>query len=60
MEAALLAALAALPNFAFAAFTIIRQDRTITTLLDNQQKLIDQLMALHPPQSKEDAKNIVA
>lgn len=49
-----------LPAIGFAIFIVVNQQGTIKTLLENQQKLIDQLMALHPPQTKEDARNIVA
>lgn len=39
-----------LPNFAVAVWVILQYQNTIRTLLDNQQKLIDQLMARHSPQ----------
>jgi len=39
-----------LPNLAIAVWVLIQYQKTIDKLLDNQQKLLDQLMALHPPQ----------
>lgn len=60
METLISAILDSLPAIGFAIFIVINQQSTIKTLLENQQKLIDQLMALHPPQTKEDARNIVA
>lgn len=59
MEAGILAAVATIPNLAIAVWCIWQYQQTIKTLLENQQKLIDQLMALHPPQAREDARNIV-
>lgn len=59
MEAALLATLGTLPNLAIAIWCIRQYQETIRILLENQQRLVDQLMALHPPQTKEDARNIV-
>lgn len=46
MEAAIIAALATLPNLAIAVWVIFSNQKTIGTLLENQQKLIEQLMAL--------------
>lgn len=60
METALTALLATLPNLAIAIWCIRENQETIRLLLANQQRLIDQLMSLHPPQTEEDAKNIVA
>lgn len=59
MEAGIIAAVATIPNLAIAVWCILQYQQTIKTLLENQQKLIEQLMAMHPPQQKEDAKNIV-
>jgi len=42
--------LASVPNLAIAVWCIWQYQQTIKRLLDNQQKLIEQLMALHPPQ----------
>jgi len=39
-----------LPNLAIAVWVIWQYNQTITRLLDNQEKLLAQLMALHPPQ----------
>jgi len=44
------AILATVPNLVIAVWVILNDQRTITKLLENQQKLIEQLMALHPPQ----------
>lgn len=38
-----------LPNIGIAIWVIWQYQQTIKTLLENQQKLIEQLMALHPP-----------
>lgn len=45
--------LATLPNLVVAVWVIWQYQQTIKTLLENQQKLIDQLMSLHPPQDVE-------
>jgi len=54
MDTALAAALAALlvsaPNLVVAIWTIRSQDVRIDKLLTDQRWLIEQLMALHPPQ----------
>jgi len=54
MDTALATALAALvvsaPNLAIAIWTIRSQDLRIDKLLESQQWLVQQLMALHPPQ----------
>lgn len=56
MDTALAAALAALlvsaPNLVIAIWTIHSQDARIDKLLASQQWLVEQLMALHPPQDK--------
>lgn len=44
--------LTTLPNLAIAVWVILQYQTTIKTLLDNQQKLIEQLMSLHPPQDQ--------
>lgn len=53
MEEGILALLATIPNLAIAVWVIWQYQGTIRTLLDNQQKLIEQLMALHPPQDHD-------
>lgn len=45
--------LTTLPNLAIAVWVIWQYQGTIKTLLENQQKLVDQLMALHPPQDDD-------
>ena len=50
MDATLSAIATTLPNLAIAVWVIMNYQTTIKALLDNQQKLIEQLMALHPPQ----------
>lgn len=45
--------LTTLPNLAIAVWVIWQYQGTIKTLLENQQKLIDQLMSLHPPQDAD-------
>lgn len=40
------------PNLIVAVWVIINYQNTIKQLLDNQQKLVEQLMALHPPQDE--------
>jgi len=54
MDSNITSLLTTLPNLAIAVWVILQYQATIKTLLENQQKLIEQLMALHPPQ---DAKN---
>jgi len=51
-QSALSTLLAAVPNLAIAVWCIWNYQQTIKTLLDNQQKLVEQLMSLHPPQDK--------
>lgn len=57
MDTAIAAALGTLiassPNLAIAVWVIIRQDRRVDKLLDSQKWLIEQLMALHPPQDDQ-------
>jgi hypothetical protein len=57
MDTAIAAALATLiassPNVIIAIWVIIRQDKRIDDLLEAQKWLIEQLMALHPPQDAE-------
>lgn len=59
MDTAIAAALAALvagaPNLVVAIWMLSRQDARINDLLESQKWLIEQLMALHPPQQKDDA-----
>lgn len=54
MDTAIAAALAALvagaPNLVVAIWMLSRQDSRINDLLESQKWLIEQLMALHPPQ----------
>lgn len=59
MDTAIAAALgtliAASPNILIAIWVMIRQDKRIDDLLTGQKWLIEQLMALHPPQPPDDA-----
>jgi uncharacterized membrane protein YbaN (DUF454 family) len=54
MDTAIAAAIAALvagsPNLVVAIWMLSRQDKRIDELLTAQKWLIEQLMALHPPQ----------
>lgn len=54
MEPTISTALAALigssPSLVIAVWVILRQDSRIDKLLESQKWLIEQLMALHPPQ----------
>jgi len=52
--------IAAIPNMVIAVWVIWRDGKTIAVLLENQQSLIETLMALHPPQAQGDAKNIIS
>lgn len=58
MDTAIAAAIAALlagaPNLVVAIWMLSRQDKRIDDLLEAQKWLIEQLMALHPPQEDED------
>jgi hypothetical protein len=38
-----------IPNFLFAVLMYYFFSRTVTKLLDNQQKLVEYLLSLHPP-----------
>lgn len=53
LGAAIATLIAASPNLLIAAWVIIRQDRRIDELLTSQKWLIEQLMALHPPQAAD-------
>lgn len=57
MDAAVAAAITTLigssPSLGIAVWSIIRQDRRIDKLLESQKWLIEQLMALHPPQDDQ-------
>lgn len=57
MDTAIAAAIAALvagaPNLVVAIWMLSRQDKRIDDLLEAQKWLIEQLMALHPPQDQE-------
>lgn len=59
MDTAIAAALAALvagaPNLVVAIWMLSRQDSRINDLLESQKWLIEQLMALHPPQPPDKA-----
>lgn len=58
MDAAIAAALTALlagaPNLVIAIWMLNKQNEQINTLLESQKWLIEQLMALHPPQDEND------
>jgi hypothetical protein len=45
------------PNFVIALWVIWNYQRTIDKLLQNQQSLLNQLMALHPPQGPPTHEN---
>lgn len=53
MDAALIEFLKAVPYIIPFAWITLRQDKRIDNLLDSQKWLIEQLMALHPPQDSE-------
>jgi len=53
MEATLDAVLKQIPDFAIAVWCIWNYQRTIANLLTQQNSLINQLMALHPPQDQQ-------
>lgn len=55
METALTTLLEASPYLVVLIWVIIRQDRRLDTAEAHKQKLIDQLMLLHPPQSVDGA-----
>lgn len=59
MDETALAVFATIPNLGIAVWVIWQYQGTIRTLLDNQQKLIEQLMALHPPQDEHPHTPIV-
>jgi len=50
VAAALGTLIASAPNIVVAVWVIIRQDKRIDALLTSQKWLIEQLMALYPPQ----------
>lgn len=56
MDTTLATVLTTIPNLAVAVWVIFNYQNTIKVLLDNQQKLIEQLMALHPPADEETAQ----
>lgn len=63
MDTAIGTAIAALvagaPNLVVAIWMLSRQDARINDLLESQKWLIEQLMALHPPQPPEnDPSNV--
>lgn len=49
------ALIASIPNLAVALWVLWRDDKRITALLESQRWLIEQLMALSPPQPPTDA-----
>lgn len=53
MDNIVTALIAAIPNMAVALWVLWRDDKRITQLLESQKWLIEQLMALHPPQDAE-------
>lgn len=52
MDTIITALIAAIPNMAVALWVLWRDDKRITQLLESQKWLIEQLMALHPPQEE--------
>lgn len=58
LGAALGTLIASSPNIIIAVWVIVRQDRRIDELLTAQRWLIEQLMALHPPQAEDDAEQL--
>lgn len=59
MDQEALSILTTVPNIGIAIWVIWQYHRTIKTLLENQQKLIDQLMSLHPPQDVDRQTSLV-
>jgi len=53
MDSMLTTLIGNLPNLAIAIWVIFSYQQTIKSLLESQQKMLDQLMALHPPQDVE-------
>lgn len=56
MDENILTLLTTVPNLAIAVWVIWQYQSTIKTLLENQQRLIEQLMSLHPPQRNGDSQ----
>jgi len=48
-----------LPNLAVAIWCLWQNQKTIDKLIDQQNKLVDQLMALHPPQDDKKTVNSI-
>lgn len=57
MDEILTMVLTAVPNMAVALWALWRDDKRITMLLENERWLIEQLMAMHPPQDDPNANN---
>jgi len=55
IAAAITALVGSSPSLVVAIWVILRQDARIDKLLESQKWLIEQLMALHPPQDVEKA-----
>lgn len=56
MDDWLTALISAAPNMLVALWVLWRDDKRITALLEQQRWLIEQLMALHPPQDAQGAE----
>jgi len=53
MDSILTTIITGLPNIAVAIWVIWNDRQTIKALLDVQQKMLESLMALHPPQDED-------
>lgn len=49
-----------LPNLIIAVWVILHYQQMIKTLLETQQSLLEQLMALHPPQDEQKESEVNA
>lgn len=50
--------IASAPNMLVALWVLWRDDKRITQLLESQKWLIEQLMAMHPPQEENGENNL--
>lgn len=57
MDETLTLLIASAPNMLVALWVLWRDDKRITQLLESQRWLIEQLMAMHPPQDDPDANS---